>query len=252
MCSVKRKEREAVRARSRKIAVLRSQATTLKSDIYILSKRKRDRSVPAVASVEDDEAKRLRARMEQAMDDGEGDSAEGSSDGESGDEDGESAEMDDDAVEDGESEDVGEDGSFHTDTDDDDSERLEDMPVDEETKRLHERMQAAMEAAEARAGVKRPAKPTGPDRTEASARTTVGVGRGDDGDTTQWDLGPLAIVGKPLSAAALRAGAAAEAERKLRQAEKAKTIAAEGMQLKKGKRKTKRRKEMQQVQKKIS
>ena len=134
----------------------------------------------------------------------------------------------------------GEDG----DAGDEASERLEDGPIDEETRRLRARMQAAMEAAERRAAA------TGPSPKLAPAVLKVSE---ENDDEAVYDLGPLPIIGKPLPASALRAAAAAGAERKKRDADAAKAQAEQGLPRKKRvRRRMKGRDGSRQVERKIS
>ncbi|GFZ48639.1 hypothetical protein JCM24511_06388 [Saitozyma sp. JCM 24511] len=199
---------------------------------------------------EDEDARRLRKRMEAAMAEaGEEDSEEDGEDGEDDEDQFEELDEDEDEDEDEEmrsfhteSEDVGDDDE---EDDEDDSETLEDEPLDDKTRTLRAKMQAMMEAAEARAAAMdgrtppsasasiskektgKPTKgPNGAGITTASGGVKGGILKAqpqkpivaaeDDG---AWDLTP-GIVGKPLSAKVLAAAARAEEERQAKEAVK--------------------------------
>ena len=163
---------------------------------------------------ENPEAKRLTARMKKAMEDGEGEIDEET--------DVENSNVDD-GIDEATGEDGGGEGSFHThsdagsdegeELDDSESERLVEGPIDEETKRLRMKMQAAMEATERRALL---------DSGTISSKNPSAKMADDKGtEDGLYDLGPLPFTGRALPASTLRAAALAEAEKKARKAREA-------------------------------
>jgi hypothetical protein len=129
------------------------------------------------------------------------------------------------------------------DEDEDDSEMLEDEPLDNKTRALRAKMQAMMEAAEARAAAMDdrplPSASASKEKTSKLSKDANGAGiittsAGAKGgilkaqpqkeivaaeDEGAWDLTP-GIVGKPLSAKVLAAAARAEEERQAKEAVK--------------------------------
>lgn len=213
------------------------------------SKRKRN-SQPEEEDVQDDgpEARRLRARMEKAMEHGEEDSEDdeeeitsqdidnvGIVDPDKGDEESEFA-----ASFHTKSDDADEDVIDENDEDDED-ERLEEGPIDEETRRMRARMQAAIEAAERRARGNAAATPPAKPAAKVIEDAT---------DDAQYDLAPLRTKAKPLSASVLKAAAAADAEKK-RKAEEAKKTQVVARK-KRRRKQAEGRKGVQQVERKIS
>ena len=245
----KRTKRDAASMRSRKIAAIKAQPRLATAKIKGLSeargsKRKRlTRSTNDEEEQDDPEAKRLTVRMEKAMEDGEGETDDDS------DLDKKIKERTDDANE----EDSEEKGSFHThseggsdrseELDDSESERLLEGPIDDETKQLRVKMQAAMEANERRAlgegGI-----------TSFNNPQTKKV---DDKGTEDglYDLGPLPITGRALPASVLRAAAVSEAERKVRKAREA-YMAQVGHQNKRTRRRMKSRSGPQAIEKDLT
>jgi len=250
--------KESTSKRSRTIAALKSQPIPVEvrskqSPNVSGSKRKRVAEPKVDGEEEDDpEARRLRARMEKAMGEGAGDSED---EADLGGEEGGQPESESNAGEDDEG--TEDEGSFHTDAeseaddddeveDDDESERLEDGPIDQGTRQMRAKMQAAMEVAERRAlGDSAPPK--------SAAATPAPKLPEANPDDAMYDLGPLPISAKPLPASVLRAAAAADAEKKERKAAEAKARAQQGPERKKRiRRKVKGKTHHQQVERKIA
>jgi len=216
---------------------------------------------------EDAETRRLRARMEKAMDDGaggselddeSGDDLEGGSDDDdmdsfhtdTDDEDEEGTDEQDDEDVQG---DFGEDDEDEEDASDDESETLEEGPIDNATRLMRERMQAAMEAAERRAGLVHPAKPAKSMKAAktAAADDSVSAKSGPNSevvappvtdDVTAWDM--FAGVGgpQPLSAEVLRRAEEEAQESRRQKKEKARIAEEKRKAEEKGTSRTKRRK----------
>jgi hypothetical protein len=183
--------------------------------------------------------------MEKAMEQGDehsdmsGEDFSGDEDDEEGSEDGESFHTESEGNGSG-LEDEDEEGEVDED-DDDDSETLEEGPIDDATRRLRERMQEAMEAAERRAGLasapkagKTESKSKGIlKNSSASDSTSAAVAEGSKkrkvaaveetaDDEENWDMSAGVGDGPGfLSAAALRAAEKSHQERKARKQAKA-------------------------------
>lgn len=198
---------------------------------------------------EDEETRRLRKRMEAAM-------AQASDEESDLDDDDNDEEQDDNSdISSGSEEELGDQQSFHTDSDavhfsdegglegyqddgdeSDDSEKLEDLPMDSKSKTMWAQMQAMMEATEKRAGVTSDGVDSG--KTEKRAKTQEEKSEErkrkakeqsenedkeksdeeeENDDEAQWDLAPGV---KPLPKSVLQAAVKAEEEKKAREAEK--------------------------------
>jgi hypothetical protein len=246
-----RARKEAARIRGQKIAEAKAAKVSLvkgkgkgKSVETALKKRKvrEPESDSEEEEDEDDEeddedTKRLKKRMAAAMAQGDDEDSDmelsGSGSEEEGDEE--------------------EEGSFHTDSEDEDedeeeeelddaaSEQLEDEgPLDDKTRQLRARMQAMMEAAEARArgddpalvsNTKSKSKTVQPKKSALKqSQSRSSVAEEEDPDAG-YDLAPLSSFGKPLSAEILRRAEEAE---KAKMAKKAETEALAKSQRKKG------------------
>lgn len=192
-----------------------------KMDEKKAKKRKVDRSPsPSLPTKEeDDDAKRLRMRMEKAMAEGSGDSADETDADEDEDELFHSASG-------SESEDEEADADLHessSEGEDESDEELVDGPIDSATKNMRERMQAAMEAAERRAGLSVPkikaktkaskaeeAPPVSTGRVEADGEGHLGTGQTHKGEEEEdnYDLHPYSA--KPLPTSLLQKAAQSE------------------------------------------
>ncbi|RXK36976.1 hypothetical protein M231_05740 [Tremella mesenterica] len=257
------KRRQAARARSEKIAEMKSKKSLKRGTQAKSRQTKRPRSPSSdeeeveeeghsEGEGEDDATRRLRRRMEAAMADGasesEGESSvqrseESDSEDVSGDESvdqGSDADIGDDdndedeegGSDDDEDEDEDEDGgdfgdkdSDGEDDDDDDdySETLEEPTTDAE-RQLHERMQAAMEAAEARAGLsaKKAPAPSSSKTPKSALKTTTASNAQLESEQVEeiFDLTPYHPTVKPLPQNIIEAAARAHARKAATEAQK--------------------------------
>ncbi|KAK4687920.1 hypothetical protein P7C73_g2192, partial [Tremellales sp. Uapishka_1] len=216
---LKREKREAARTRARKIQEVKKAHQVEKRNLPNAPGSKK-RKVVEVASESEGES-----ASGSALDDGE---EEGGTRSESGEDEGSfhtisGSEEDEEEEEDGEEDRQ----SFHTESEagaesDDDSERLEDGPIDDETRRLRARMQAAMEAAE-RGAAGSDSEDEDQEATPLKKKSALKPSRAINkpraavSEDAEFDMEPLHIVGKPLPASVLRKAAELEEARKSRE-----------------------------------
>ena len=251
-CSAELAKRQAARIRLQKVQALKDAHDKLKGKGKAVLQQpvapRRSRRLSATVNdeagsgEEDAETRRLRARMEKAMDDGSGDSEDDDEDAASDDEALNDDDIEEDEEEDGSfhTESEGDEASFHTEDDDkddgaevddgdesDDSETLKEGPLTAQDIKMRALMDKAMAAADERAGLVTPKSASGSSKpvqdgsdqrkgkgkaVEAHASDLV-QGSGAVDDDTMWDMTP-GFGPKPLSPAMLAAAEAAEQEAK--------------------------------------
>ncbi|EIW72232.1 hypothetical protein TREMEDRAFT_58392 [Tremella mesenterica DSM 1558] len=224
------KRRQAARARSEKIAEMKSKKSLKRGTQAKSRQTKRPRSPSSdeeeveeegdsEGEGEDDATRRLRRRMEAAMADGANEDIDDDEDGEG------RTENDDDEDEDEDEGDLEDGDSDGEDDDDDDdySETLEEPTTDAE-RQLHERMQAAMEAAEARAGlsVQKGPAPSSSKTPKSALKTTTASNTQLESEQVEetFDLTPYHPTAKPLPQSVIEAAARAHAIKAATEAQK--------------------------------
>lgn len=236
-----RSKKAAEKARNQKIAASKAKEASKNKAVKppIKSKKISEESEDEESDGDDEETRRLKARMRKAMDAGDGDSnsesfhTDSEGEGEEGEEDGSSdEELDEfdgqsfhtDSEDDEEEEDDEEDDDEDDEEDYDDSEILEEGPIDAATKAMRDRMQAAMEAAERRSGIVHPSKPkqTVESKDTPKSKTTKRKAEVEVDDESMWDLGSGTGEGgpQPLSMEVLKKAEEEEREAKRRKKEK--------------------------------
>lgn len=251
-------KREAAAARSKAIADAKAASRTADKSKKVNkpnpagTKRKLNDTKAAkdpkedVEEEEDADAKRLRKRMEAAM--AAGDDESGSDD--------EEGEEDSDEEEGGEeyhtdSEDEAGSGEEEEDVESDSSETLkDDGPISDKERQMRKEMQAMMEAAEARSGVKT-SKPEAKGKEVKSAmkggKRKIQEVEAVEEEEDNFDLAPLSGFGKPLSAKVLQAAIDEEEAKKGRQAEAERREKQSARELKKDKRKKRKLEKVETV-----
>lgn len=186
---------------------------------------------------------------------------EGLSDGGEEDED-----DDEEEEEEGEDEDEEDGQSFHTDSEDEDADDSEDFedegPLDDKTKQLRARMQAMMEAAEARARGDEPAAAATSSKSKlkspkSAMKATPALAQRpaaavEEDEDAGFDLAPISSLGKPLPVEVLRRAEESERAKKAKKAEQAAAASAEQKKKAQGGKRTKKRKRAEPTTKIIS
>ena len=225
-------KKDAARLRSQRVeAIKRTKKATNEGPSHPKSRQKAQGATSGLSGQslddEDPEQRRLRFRMERAMEDGSGDSEDSGSD------DNEDGDLDENEEDGSEEDDEGDMGSFHTesegddddmeeDEDDSESEELVDGPLSGQDRRMRALMDQAMAAADKRAGIVHLSK--SPKASSSNLKASLGSASSTVKDTqtdrnpvdveeeTMWDLSTGVGNVKPLSAAVLAAAAKAEQE----------------------------------------